>query len=261
MSRAIHSFHAVNFLVILEPEHTVSVVCIVARSFPKFGIEDIWSYNFFESSDTILSSNKVHQLIIEFSTVRIKESTSRRQFMSVEEALCSTHYSVVTLFCFFFEVDILSEQVFGRECSGIYSLKRIIFVFAKPIGRRIFHHFESLHEICIWDVRTSTKINEITTSVSSHFITIANFTFDSLDLEGVLNEKFKSIFFGQDQTLKLLLTVYNFLSGFFDFLIVGICEFVITSVAIIEETCFSGRSMSQVDTKIILQSLTKYVST
>ena len=110
-------------------------------------------------------------------------------------------------------------------------------------------------------MRASTKINEITTSVSSHFITIANFTFDSLDLEGVLNEKFKSIFFGQDQTLKLLLTVYNFLSGFFDFLIVGICEFVITSVTIIEETCFSGRSMSQVDTKIILQSLTKYVST
>lgn len=261
MSRAIHSFHAVNFLVVLKPEHTVSVVCIVTRSFPKFGIEDIWSYNFFESSDTILSSDEVHQLIIEFSTVRIKESTSRRQFMSVEETLCSTHYSVVTLLCFFFEVDIFSEQVFGRECSGIYSLKRIVFVFAKPIGRRIFHYFESFNEICIWDMRTSTKINEITTSVSSHFITIINFTFDSLNLEGVLNEKFKCIFFSQDQTLKLLLTINNFLSGFFDFLIVGICELIITSVAIIEETCFSWGSMSQVDTKIILQSLTKYVST
>ena len=60
MSRAIHSFHAMDFLVTFEPEHTVSVVCVVARSFPKFCIEDIWSYNFFETSDTILTSDKVH---------------------------------------------------------------------------------------------------------------------------------------------------------------------------------------------------------
>ena len=77
MCRAIHGFHTVDFLLTLEPEHVVSIVGIVARDFPKISVENVWSNNFFESSDTVLVPDEVHELVVKSRSVWIEEGTAR----------------------------------------------------------------------------------------------------------------------------------------------------------------------------------------
>ena len=112
----IHRFHtsAAAFLA-LEEEHIFLVVLIVPAGFPKLKVENVGSNYFVVAADTILLSDHVHKLIVDFSSVRIEECTSRRNFKMIKQVLLTPNETVVTFLSLFTEMDVLIELFLRGE--------------------------------------------------------------------------------------------------------------------------------------------------
>jgi hypothetical protein len=123
----------------------------------------------------------------------------------IEQSLLFTDDTMVTFSCFFNESNILIHLFLGGEGHTVDTLEAIIGSLTKPISRRILHYFESLDSAGHWDMGASAEINKVSISISGDFSSIRNLGLDKLDLERVIGEKTKSLFFAEDNTLESLL--------------------------------------------------------
>jgi hypothetical protein len=108
---------------------------------------------------------------------------------------------------------------------------------------------------------SSAEIDKVSTAVSSDGSTISNFATNECNLEGVSAEESKGFILGQDETLKLLLGLLDFLGAIFNLLVVRLSEFAISGVRIVEETRVSRRSVSKVDSEFNFQTFSENVGT
>lgn len=84
MSRTVHRLHSESLLLDLEKEKVVLVVLVMSRSLPKFKIENVRRNDFLISSNTILVFNHVNKLVVDDSSHRVLEGTTRRKLIHVE---------------------------------------------------------------------------------------------------------------------------------------------------------------------------------
>lgn len=84
MCRTVHRLHSESLLLNLEKEKVVFIVFVMSRSFPKFKIENVRRDDFLISSNTILIFNHVNKLVVDYSSHRVLEGTTRRKLIHVE---------------------------------------------------------------------------------------------------------------------------------------------------------------------------------
>jgi len=75
-----------------------------------------------------------------------------------------------------------------------------------------------------------------------------------------MSEKLKSLFLGQDQSVKGLGLGHDSLGGILNSLVVGLFEKILTSVRVVEETCVGGRTVTQLHAKFLLEGFAEHVS-
>jgi hypothetical protein len=84
MSWTVHWFHTKSLVFNLEKEDVIFVVLVVTGSLPKLKVIHIWRNNLLISSDSIFSSHKIDECIVDLCSIWEPESTSWRQLMEME---------------------------------------------------------------------------------------------------------------------------------------------------------------------------------
>ena len=214
----------------------------------------------------------------------------------IEEILLLANDAMVTLLSLLSQMDVLVQLLLRGERDSVHALQTIVGGLAEPVGSRVAHYFEALDQLGGRNVRSSAKIDKIATLVDSDALAILDLVADGLHLEWVVSEEVKSLLFGQDEPLELLILARDFLGSLLNNRVVLLGEdlkltqkrntvlvntliikfvvgskrylchiyirkgtYIFASVAIIEETILSGRSVSKVHTELKLESLTKHV--
>ena len=111
-----------------------------------------------ETSNSVLVSDQVHQLVVNDGSMGVEETTSWRQFMHIKKLLLFSDKTMVALFCLLFEVDILVHFFLTWERNSVYSVQRIVRCFSKPVSGRVLHYFESFDNLRGGDVWARAKI-------------------------------------------------------------------------------------------------------
>ena len=77
MAWTVHGLYSKSMLFNIDHKDVILVVNVVTRSFPKVNVENIWTQNLIVSSDSVLLSNHVHQIVINHGTFWVEECTTR----------------------------------------------------------------------------------------------------------------------------------------------------------------------------------------
>lgn len=172
MSGAVHRLQTVASIVTLEQKHVISVVLVMATSLPKFEVIHVRSDNFLVASHSVLFPNHKHEFVVNMGALGLEEGATRRHFEVGEQILLSADDAVVTLLSLFAEVHVFVKLLLRGERDGVDALQTVIGCLSKPVCSRVAHHFESLDQLCGWDVGTRAQVNQIAALVGSHTLAV-----------------------------------------------------------------------------------------
>ncbi len=139
------------------------------RSLPQFQVIHIWRNDFLVTPHSILSLNKINELVVETGTMRVEEATARGKLVEAEETLLQTNVPVVALLSFFQELDVFIELLLGRESDSVDTLQTVVLSFWEPVGWGVLHNLESFYHLSGRDMGARAKIYQRSALVSGHF--------------------------------------------------------------------------------------------
>jgi hypothetical protein len=87
VSRAIHGFESVSFLLNIKAEHVFSIMGPMAGGLPQLGVVDVGRNNLFEASLPVLFSKEFYKAIVNCSSFWQEEARARTQFVEEEQLL------------------------------------------------------------------------------------------------------------------------------------------------------------------------------
>mmetsp|Transcript_15827 Transcript_15827/g.17658 ORF Transcript_15827/g.17658 Transcript_15827/m.17658 type:complete len:341 (-) Transcript_15827:831-1853(-) len=261
MTRAIHGFETEFLFIDVNDEHIILVMLVVTGTLPEITIIHIRGNHFSISTDGIFLSDQIHQLIIDMSTLGHKEGTSRTPLMEHKQVLLLSDVSVITFGGFFLEMLPFSKLLLGGERDTIHSLQLIITFFGQPLSGGILGTFHSLNFTGMGNVRSSTKINQITTSVSSGVTTVGDLVCDQLLLEGIVFEHLQGLLLGQHDLLELLFLLSDLLSSFVDGGEIGLTNTLLTDIRIVIEAGINRWTNTEITTVDVFHGFSQNMGT
>lgn len=81
-----------------------SIMCPVARCDPQLAVVDVGGDHLLVASLPVLSSNELHECIVDVSTAREEEAAARTQLMKEEQFLVTPQLAMVSLCSFFLKM-------------------------------------------------------------------------------------------------------------------------------------------------------------
>ena len=77
ISRTIHRFETMLFVVILNEEDVFTVLEVMSTRFPELRAVDVWRKDFTVTSDSILGTHQLYESVVNDRPMREEKSTSR----------------------------------------------------------------------------------------------------------------------------------------------------------------------------------------
>jgi len=110
-------------------------------------------------------------------------------------------------------------------------------------------------------MRSSAKIDKISTSICSCHTIIWDLVGDQLNLEWIVREKLEGLLFIQDDALEfLLLSRYLFHLILYNLKMIR-CNMKVSVVGVVEKSWLNRRTKAEMGTELVLQALSKNMRT
>ena len=131
-------------------------------------------------------SDELHQRVVDSHTHRQEEGASWAQLVEHEQLLLLSDLPVIPLLGLLDKLLVLGHQLAIRETDSIDSLQCVVLGVSQEVGRRVFGNSQSLDSASMGYVRTSTEIDQGTTSVDSGRSAIGDLVLDIMLLVAVV---------------------------------------------------------------------------
>ena len=143
-----------------------------------------------------------------------------------EEVLILADEPVIAALSLLQEVQVLFKLLLAGEGDRVDPLQTVICHLSKPVGSRVFHHFESLDELSGGDVWPSAEIDQITTTIRCDTLSIFDLAADRGNLEWIGLKQVQSLFLSQDKALEDLFLAGDLFGAFVNRFVVFLGEFL-----------------------------------
>ena len=192
MAWAVHGLQPLSLyfisILLFHQVKVVSIVSIMAWNFPEVDVSHVRCYHLLVSSQSILVPQKFCQLVMNLGAVGQEERASWRVLRKEKQVLFGSNNPMVSLFSFFLHFQEFRQLLFLRKWDTVHSLQRFSLRITKPVRLRILCDFESLRILRGGNVRTCTKVNEISNLKHTCYVVFWNLVLNQLCLELIVLE-------------------------------------------------------------------------
>ena len=186
--RAVYELDALLATLDVEYEHVLGLVLLVARGLPEVDVLHVGRNHLREAADGVLAAHDLHHAVLEARAVREEEAGAGRVGGVEEQFLLLAEFAVVALLGLLEALDVLVEQVLGRERRALDAHQVVVLVVAEPVGRRVLHDFEGLHFAGRRHVQFQTQVDEVAASLRPRQTAFRHFVRDQRGFEFIVLE-------------------------------------------------------------------------
>lgn len=106
----------------------------MTRCFPESVVVNVWSLYLRVTSDSVLLSDQIHQVVVDEGSFWEHEHATWGQWVHIEELLLSTNVSVVSRSLLLKNLNMLVHFLLRWETDTVHSLETVIASFTQPVG-------------------------------------------------------------------------------------------------------------------------------
>ena len=137
VSRAVHGLESKSILLNIEREHVLLVVLPVSRGVPQLDVVHVGGHDLGVSALVVFALDKVHESVVDASTVGQEEARTRGQLVEEEKLLLLSDLAMVALGSLLQELLVLSHLLGVGERNTIDTLERVVLGITQEVGSRV----------------------------------------------------------------------------------------------------------------------------
>ncbi|TLD45489.1 MAG: hypothetical protein FAZ92_02233 [Accumulibacter sp.] len=178
---AVHRLDRVVTVLRGSREHVLRIVLPVARALPERTIHDHRRLHFAIAVLAEQTPDVLFDFLPNGPALRVPEDHPGRLVLQVKEVELPTQLAMIPLLGFFEHVQVCILVFLTDPGGAVDALQLFVSVVPAPVGTGQLHQLEDLQSTGRWDMRTTTKVNEVSFAVQRDSL-IRRYRIDQLRL-------------------------------------------------------------------------------